>query len=73
VSLNGWQRIFVVVSVLWVLAVVWQFSAALAPSGNPPVRVAGLLAFCLVPPATVYGLGLVAAWVGRGFREEAHR
>jgi len=64
--LNGWQRLWVVLCVLWLL-----FASLVAFLDDPGWDVQGLLDILLiwfVPPIAVYALGLMSAWVIRGFR-----
>jgi hypothetical protein len=69
--MNGWQRLWLLGSILWAvvilsLAGVLQFDRARAiMSANEALLVARLW---IVPVAAVYGLGLSLAWVRRGFQ-----
>ena len=68
--INGWQRIWVVGSILW--AVVILLLAGILQSGGAPSADAALLVLRLwiVPVAAVYGFGVGLAWVRRGFQVE---
>lgn len=66
-KLNGWQRLWVVLSAIWLC--VW------APIGYAvwypmPWSMFGWWALLnLGPPMATYALGLAIAWVIRGFKE----
>jgi len=65
-NLNGWQRLWVLVSVLWVLFLA-LFAAANIESGRVPQL--GLLALIwVVTSVGLYLLGLAVVWVWRGFK-----
>jgi predicted membrane channel-forming protein YqfA (hemolysin III family) len=66
--LNGWQRLWVVLSALW-LALVCAFTALVWSSqgGSASVLLYAFLGWVL-PSALLYLLGLSAAWIIRGFR-----
>jgi hypothetical protein len=72
--INGWQRLWLVVSILWAVAIlllagVLQFDGdQTIPSGNAALFLARLW---IVPVAAVYGFGLGLAWVRRGFQVES--
>ena len=67
--INGWQRLWLLASVLWalvVLSLAGQFdSDHTISSANEALIVARLW---LVPVTVAYGLGLGLAWVRRGFQ-----
>lgn len=70
--INGWQRLWLLASILWavvILAVsgILQSGHAI-PSGQMVMFVVRLW---IVPVAAVYALGFGLAWVGRGFRVES--
>ena len=60
-TLNGWQRLWVVVSGLW--AVLWVV-VGLAEDGLFLALVIGV-----VPPVLLYAAGLGVAWIRRGFQQ----
>ena len=72
--INGWQRLWLVASILWAvvilaLAGIFQFDGdQTVPSANVALFVVRLW---IVPVAAVYGLGLGLAWVRRGFQVES--
>lgn len=72
--INGWQRLWLVASILWAV-VVLLLTGTLRSDGNQTVPSAdgALLAMRLwiVPVAAVYGFGVALAWVRRGFQLES--
>ena len=72
--INGWQRLWVLASILWavvilLLAGILQFDGDHpAASANDALFVARLW---IVPVTAVYGFGLGLAWVRRGFVVES--
>jgi len=58
--LNGWQRLWVLLTVLWSLLM-----ALIAPDSNDPLSTK--LALWLIPPLAFYAFGWAVAWVRRGF------
>ena len=71
--INGWQRLWVLGSILWavvilVLAGILQFDDQTVPSADVIFFVVRLW---IVPVAAVYGFGLGLAWVRRGFQIES--
>ena len=69
--INGWQRLWLVASILWAV-VILLLSGILQSDGDQtvPSATAVLLVVRLwiVPVAAVYGFGLGLAWVRRGFQ-----
>lgn len=67
-ALGGWRRLWVVLSVLWVAWMARQLVLT-----YPGETAAGTLvygsAWAFGAPLVVYLIGLVAAWVVRGFRQ----
>ena len=62
-ALNGWQRLWALVSGVW--AVPWVALGVLfRASGDGLVY----LSLAVVPPVLLYVVGLGVAWVRRGFR-----
>ena len=73
--INGWQRLWLLASLLWAVAVLAL--AGIFQSGGdqtiPSAKTALLiLRVWLVPVAAVYGFGLGLAWVRRGFQVESN-
>ena len=72
--INGWQRLWLLASILWAvvilaLAGMLQFGGdRTVPSANEALFLARLW---IVPVAAVYGLGLGLAWVRLGFQVES--
>ena len=68
--INGWQRLWLLVSILW--AIVILALAGIFQSGVPNANEAMLVVrLWSVPVVAVYGLGLGLAWVRRGFYVES--
>ena len=65
---QGWRRLWVVATVLWVAWMAWQ--TALVSNGGLTAEtlVVGLTS-AIAPPAVAYPMGIVAGWVASGFRE----
>ena len=77
-SLNGWQRLWVVVSALWLIGSGVLIVALTLddPAWRPEWRYVGsILLLWLLPPLLLYALGVAAGWVYRGFavRQKASR
>ena len=71
--LNGWQRLLVVLAVLWTLVVgfvVWQQLQQLSDLSVERWALSALavLGYWLFPPLALYAAGLTIRWVYRGFR-----
>ena len=72
--INGWQRLWLLGSILWavvILALAGSFQAGgdrVFPSANMVLFVVRLW---IVPVAAVYAFGLGLAWVRRGFQVES--
>ena len=68
--LNGWQRLWLVVSILWLVATM-SLTGVLRFDGSTHVHSVSALLLALrisiVPIAALYCLGLGLAWVRRGF------
>ena len=73
-TLNGWQRLWLVASILWAVAIL-VLGGILQFDGNQTVRSASEVLFVvrlwIVPVAAVYGFGVGLAWVRRGFQLES--
>ena len=72
--INGWQRLWLVASILWAVVVV-LVSGILQSGGDRTVPSANVALFVIrlwiVPVSAVYGFGLGLAWVRRGFQVES--
>jgi hypothetical protein len=73
-KINGWQRLWLLASILWAV-VILALAGILQADGDHAVPSAHTILFLvrlwIVPVAAVYGFGLGLAWVGRGFQVEA--
>ena len=68
-TLNGWQRLWLVASILWAAVVL---ALAGTPDRGWTIQSAlFVVRLWIVPVAAVYGFGLGLAWVRRGFQVEA--
>lgn len=71
--INGWQRLWLVTSIVWAVAILAL--AGVFQSGNQSVPNGDMVLFLarlwIVPVAAVYGFGLALAWVRRGFAVES--
>ena len=72
--INGWQRLWLVASILWAV-VVLLLAGILRVNCDPTVPSANVALFVvrlwIVPVAAVYVFGLGLAWVRRGFQLES--
>jgi hypothetical protein len=72
--INGWQRLWLVASMLWAV-VVLSLAGILRSDGDPAVPSANVALFVvrlwIVPVAAIYGFGRGLAWVRRGFQLES--
>ena len=72
--LNGWQRLWLVASILWAV-VILALGGILQFDGDQTVRSAKeillVVRLWVVPVAAVYGFGVGLAWVRRGFQLES--
>lgn len=72
--LNGWQRLWLVASILWAV-VILLLAGILQSDGDQTVPSANGALFVvrlwIVPVAAVYVFGLGLAWVRRGFQLES--
>ena len=71
-KLNGWQRIWITLSVLWsIYAIAILVSVLTDPSGYENrygVTVSLALGYWVGPIIGVYVLGSTVAWIRKGFR-----
>ena len=65
--INGWQRLWLLASILWAVAILARAGIQTVPSADVALFVVRLW---FVPVAAVYGFGLGLAWVRRGFQVE---
>ena len=68
-TLNGWQRLWLVGSILW--AVVVLALAGTPDRGWTMQSALFVVRLWIAPVAALYGFGLGLAWVRRGFQVEA--
>jgi hypothetical protein len=72
--INGWQRLWLLASILWAV-VVLLLAGILQSDGDQTAPSANVALFLvrlwIVPVASVYGFGLGLAWVRRGFQVES--
>ncbi|HJP61073.1 MAG TPA: hypothetical protein VJ865_13790 [Gemmatimonadaceae bacterium] len=72
--LNGWQRLWLLASIVWAVAlvalagIVRSDGDLVVPSANMVLVVVRLW---IVPVAAVYAFGFGLAWVRRGFQPES--
>jgi hypothetical protein len=71
--INGWQRLWLLASILW--AVILVLAGILQSGGDQTVPSANVVLLVvrlwIVPVSAVYGFGLGLAWVRRGFQVES--
>ena len=74
-TLNGWQRLWLLASILWAVAIL-VLAGILQFDGDQTVPSANVVLFVvrlwIVPVAAVYAFGLSLAWVRRGFQGESN-
>ena len=73
--INGWQRLWLLASLLWAVAILALAGMFQSGGGQtvPSANVALLMVrLWFVPVAAVYGFGLGLAWVRRGFQVESN-
>ena len=72
--INGWQRLWLLASILWAV-VILALAGILQFDGDQTVASANEALFVvrlwIVPVAAVYGFGLGLAWVRSGFQVES--
>ena len=70
-TLNGWQRLWVLASILWAVALL-LLAGTLQPDRHQTAQsVLFVVRLWIVPVVAVYAFGLGLAWVRRGFRLES--
>jgi len=68
-TLNGWQRLWLVASILWAVVVL---ALSVMPDRGWTMQSALFVGrLWIVPVAALYGFGAGLAWVRRGFQVEA--
>ena len=67
---NGWQRLWLLVSILWAV-VILALAGILQSDGPSANELVFVVRLWIVPVAAVYGFGLGLAWVRRGFQIES--
>ena len=66
--LNGWQRLWLLASILWAV-VILGLSGILQSDGDQTIQSAlFVVRLWIMPVAAVYGVGLGLAWALRGFQ-----
>jgi hypothetical protein len=74
VHINGWQRLWLLASILWAV-VILSLAGIFQSDGDQPVPGANMVLFLvrlwIVPVAAVYAFGRGLAWVRRGFQVES--
>ena len=69
-TLNGWQRLWVLASILWAVALL-LLAGILQPDRDQTVQsVLFVVRLWIVPVTAVYVFGLGLAWVIRGFQTQ---
>jgi hypothetical protein len=72
--INGWQRLWLLGSILWAVAIL-ALAGRFQSGGDQVVPSANMVLFVvrlwIVPVAAVYAFGLGLAWVRRGFQVES--
>lgn len=68
--INGWQRLWLVASILWAVVILLLAGPSNGAQTVPNANVVlFLVRLWLVPVSAAYGLGLGLAWVRRGFQQ----
>jgi hypothetical protein len=68
--INGWQRLWLLASMLWAV-VILALSGILRSDGPTANEALFVVRLWIVPITAVYGFGLGLAWVRRGFQVES--
>ena len=69
--INGWQRIWLLASILWAVAILLLSGILQADRDQTVQSALFVVRLWIVPVAAVYGFGLGLAWVRRGFQVES--
>ncbi len=72
-TVNGWQRLWFLVSILWTIAILTLAGRFTPDSGWTLQSALVMTRLWIVPVAAVYAVGLGLAWAIRGFQAEAKR
>jgi hypothetical protein len=70
-TLNGWQRLWLLASILWAVAILALSGIVQSDRDQIAQNAPLVVRLWIVPVAAVYGFGLGIAWVRRGFQTEA--
>jgi hypothetical protein len=70
-TLNGWQRIWLLASILWAGVILLLAGSFQADRDQTFQSVVFVVRLWIVPVVAVYGFGLGLAWVRRGFQVES--
>jgi len=70
-TLTGWQRLWLLASILWAIAILALAGRFQPDSGWTVQSALAVVRLWVVPVAAVYGVGLGVAWAMRGFHAEA--
>ena len=70
-TLNGWQRIWLLASILWAVVILLLAGLFQPDRGQTVQSALFVVRLWIVPVVAVYGFGLGIAWVRRGFRVES--
>jgi hypothetical protein len=69
--ISGWRRLWLLVSILWAVAIL-LLAGIFQPDRDQTVQgVLFVMRLWLAPVVAVYGFGLGLAWVRRGFHVES--
>ena len=70
-TLNGWQRLWLLASILWAVVILLLAGILQADRDQTVQSALFVVRLWIVPVAAVYGFGLGLAWVRRGFQVES--
>jgi len=69
-KLNGWQRLWVVLSALWTGVVACMLALAVQEHDDGWIHWTPTLLAWIAPIASVYAIGAGVVWVRRGFAKD---